>query len=128
MPWNGSGIFQRLFSWAQDALNNVNIQGARMDQDTNDIVAGLNNCLKRDGQGMPTTAINWNGQRLYNIATPTVAADTANKAYVDTANAVQAKNMEGYQINALGAPSSATDAATKGYVDSTVVSTSLPGL
>ncbi|MBV8633034.1 MAG: hypothetical protein JO002_00950 [Burkholderiaceae bacterium] len=99
-----------------------------MDQDTNDIVAGLNNCITRDGQGMPSAAINWNGQRLYNFATPSVAADAANKAYVDTANAVQAKNMAGYQINALGAPSSATDAATKGYVDSTVVSTSLPGL
>jgi hypothetical protein len=128
MPWNDSGIFQRLFSWAQDAQNNVNIQGARMDQDTNDIVAGLNNCLTRDGQGMPGTAINWNGQRLYNLATPVVAADVANKGYVDTANAVQAKNMAGYQINALGAPTGSGDAATKGYVDGAVVSTSLPGL
>lgn len=62
------------------------------------------------------------------MATPAVTADVANKGYVDTANATQAKNMAGYQINAVGAPANATDAATKGYVDSTVVSTSLPGL
>jgi hypothetical protein len=128
MPWNGSGVFARIYSWANDALNNINIQGARMDSDTNDIVAGLNNCITRDGQGQPTGPINWAGQRLYNFAAPTVALDAASKGYVDTAAAIQAKNMAGFGINNLATPALSTDAATKGYVDNASLTSSLPGL
>lgn len=55
MPWNGSGTFNRTYSWVADKLASINITASRMDTDTNDIVAnGLGNSLTRDGQGQPT--------------------------------------------------------------------------
>ncbi|GEM_PF-2210994 len=58
MGWNGSGTFNRLFSWVADKAAAINITASRMDADTNDIVSnGLGNCLTRDGQGQPTAAL-----------------------------------------------------------------------
>jgi hypothetical protein len=56
MSWNGSGTFNRLFSWVADKAAGLDISSSRMDADTNDIVSnGFGNCLTRDGQGQPTT-------------------------------------------------------------------------
>src|SRR5271165_993284 len=55
MPFNGSGVFTRIYSWVADAAASINITASRMDTDTNDIVTnGLGNCITRDGQGQPT--------------------------------------------------------------------------
>lgn len=64
MPWNGSGVFNRIYSWVSDAAAGINITASRVDNDTNDIVAnGLDNCLTRDGQGSATANLPMNGQR-----------------------------------------------------------------
>lgn len=52
MPFNGSGVFQRLFSWTTDAANNIPISATRTDSDSNDIAAGLTDCITRDGQSV----------------------------------------------------------------------------
>lgn len=55
MGWNGSGTFQRLYSWVADKAAGLDISSTRMDADTNDIATnGFGNCLTRDGQGQPT--------------------------------------------------------------------------
>lgn len=54
MPFNGAGIFNRLFSWVADAAAGIDISASRTDSDTNDIANALNNCITRDGQGQPT--------------------------------------------------------------------------
>src|SRR5689334_18090697 len=55
MPWNGSGGFNRIFSWVADKAAGLDISSSRMDQDTNDLASsGFGNCLTRDGQGQPT--------------------------------------------------------------------------
>lgn len=55
MPWNGSGTFNRIFSWVADKAAGLDISSSRMDTDTNDIASGgFGNCLTRDGQGQPT--------------------------------------------------------------------------
>lgn len=55
MSWNGSGSFNRQFSWAADKAASIDISSSRMDSDTNDITSnGFGNCLTRDGQGVPT--------------------------------------------------------------------------
>lgn len=55
MSWNGTGTFNRLFSWVADAAAGIDISSTRTDADTNDITAnGLGNSLTRDGQGQPT--------------------------------------------------------------------------
>ena len=58
MGWNGTGTFNRLYSWVQDKANGLNIDSTRVDTDTNDIVtAGLGNCMTRDGQGAASARI-----------------------------------------------------------------------
>jgi hypothetical protein len=55
MSWNGSGVFNRLYSWVADKAAGLDISSTRMDADTNDIATnGFGNCLTRDGQGQPT--------------------------------------------------------------------------
>ena len=50
MPFNGSGTFVRLYSWANDALAGIKIRADRMDNETNGIATGLSNCVTKDGQ------------------------------------------------------------------------------
>lgn len=55
MSWNGSGVFNRIYSWIADAAAGIDITASRMDTDTNDIVSnGFGNTLTRDGQGSAT--------------------------------------------------------------------------
>lgn len=50
MPFNGSGVFVRLYSWSNDALNNIKIRADRMDNETNGISTALSTCITKDGQ------------------------------------------------------------------------------
>ncbi|MBT8152757.1 hypothetical protein KMP13_02360 [Epibacterium ulvae] len=45
MPFNASGVFQRLFNWRTDRDNNVNIRADRMDQEFDGIAAAINDIL-----------------------------------------------------------------------------------
>ena len=53
MPWNGSGVFSRLYNWTADAAGSIDITASRMDADTNDITAGLMHCLTANGETVP---------------------------------------------------------------------------
>lgn len=55
MAWSGSGTFNRLMSWAADALAGLNISSSRMDTEFDNFKGGLENCITRDGQNQPTT-------------------------------------------------------------------------
>lgn len=55
MAWSGSGTFNRLMSWAADALAGLNISSSRMDTEFDNFKGGLENCVTRDGQNQPTT-------------------------------------------------------------------------
>ncbi len=61
MPWNGSGVFTRLFSWVNDKNAGIDITASRMDSDTNDIVTGLENTVTLDGQTVPTANLPMGG-------------------------------------------------------------------
>ncbi len=64
MSWNGSGTFNRLFSWVADKNAGLDISSTRMDTDTNDIASnGFGNCLTRDGQGSATANLPMNSFR-----------------------------------------------------------------
>lgn len=84
MPFNGNGVFLRLYSWINDAANNINILATRMDNETNGIAQGLTNCITRDGQSPPTEDIPMGGFKLINLGTPTNPTDAATKAYADS--------------------------------------------
>src|ERR1700721_2951073 len=62
--WNGSGVFNRIYSWVADAAAGIDITASRMDADTDNITAaGFGNCLTRDGQGQPTANLPMNNFR-----------------------------------------------------------------
>lgn len=76
MPWNGSGTFNRIYSWVADKAAGLNISSSRMDTDTNDIVSsGFGNCLTRDGQGQPTANLPMAGFRHTGVASGVARTD-----------------------------------------------------
>lgn len=83
MPYNGTGTFQRIYSWVTDAANGLFVSSTRTDTDTNDIAAGLTNCVTRDGQSVPTANLPMGGFKLTGLAVGTATTDSAR---VDNAN------------------------------------------
>ena len=71
MAFNGSGLFQRLYNFGNDALNAIFIRADRMDAEMDGFAAGLSNAITRDGQGKPIATMDWNGQNLTNAGTIT---------------------------------------------------------
>lgn len=68
MPWNGSGVFNRVYSWVADKNGGLDIIASRMDTDTDDITLnGFGNCITRDGQGQPTASIIPNTTDTYDL-------------------------------------------------------------
>lgn len=50
MAFNGSGVFNRLYSWVNDAAANIKIRADRMDNEMNGFATGLSTCITKDGQ------------------------------------------------------------------------------
>lgn len=84
MPWNGAGTFSRVYSWTQDQVNGIFVRADRTDTDSNDIAAGISNCITRDGQASPTANISWNGFKLTGLASGVSGQDAVNWAQVFT--------------------------------------------
>jgi hypothetical protein len=78
LPYNGSGVFARVYSWVTDAANGVNVSSSRTDTDSNDIATGLSNCITKDGQQTVTANIPLAGFKLTGIGLGTGATDAAN--------------------------------------------------
>lgn len=86
MPFNGSGTFNRLYSWVADAAAGLDISASRMDADTNDICnSGLDDCLTRDGQGAPSANLPMNGFRHTNCQNGVANTDYATVGQVKSA-------------------------------------------
>ena len=57
MAFNGSGTFNRLYNWVNDAASGIKIRADRMDAEMSGMATGLSNCICRDGQSTTTVAI-----------------------------------------------------------------------
>jgi len=77
VPYNGSGVFNRVYSWVTDAANGIDVSSSRTDTDTDDIAAGLSNCVTRDGQSPATANIPLGGFKLTGVAPGIAATDGA---------------------------------------------------
>lgn len=78
MPFNGAGVFNRLYSWVADKSAGLDISSTRMDADTNDITAnGLGNALTRDGQGQATANLPMANFRHTGVANAQARTDYA---------------------------------------------------
>lgn len=84
MPFNGSGTFQRIYSWVTDAANGVFVSSSRTDTDTNDIATGLSTCITKDGQTVVTSNIPMAGFKITGLGLGTGSTDAA---AVNNANA-----------------------------------------
>lgn len=84
MPFNGAGVFTRIYSWVTDQANGILVRADRMDTDTNDIATGLSNCITRDGQSPPTASIPMGGQKITGLASGAVSTDAVNYGQVFT--------------------------------------------
>ena len=122
MPFQGNGTFKRIASWVLNAAQNINILPDLMDNDTNDIAAGLSMCITKDGQQIITADIPWNNYGITGLRAPVAAGEAANKGYVDTANSN--RSMGGYRYTNAADPVDPQDLATKAYVGGTT--TQLP--
>ena len=54
MPYNGSGTFNRVHDWTDDADAGIDIEAERMDEEDDGFATGLSNCITKDGQTTPT--------------------------------------------------------------------------
>ena len=66
MPFS-SGTFSRIYNWVNEQLSSP-IEISKLDAQEEDFATALNNCILRDGTGLPTAAMDWNGQNLTNVA------------------------------------------------------------
>lgn len=98
MAFNGSGTFQRLFSWVSDAANSIPITASRMDSECDGFAAGLSNCLTRDGQSTPSANIPMGGFKLTGVGDPVSPQDASTKAYADALSngSVRVANVKSY--------------------------------
>ncbi len=57
MAFNGAGVFNRLYNWANDKAANIKIRADRMDAEMDGFATGLTTCITKDGQTTTTALI-----------------------------------------------------------------------
>lgn len=84
MPYSGTGIFTRVYQWANDAAGGINVDASRTDTDSNDIADGLTNCITRDGQSPAVANIPLGGFKITGLGIGAAATDGVNYGQVFT--------------------------------------------
>lgn len=76
MPFDGSGNYTPAAAPNFPAVGGTAISSAYYNAVINDIAAALSNCLTRDGQGRPTSHIDFNAKNLSNVGVFSAASGT----------------------------------------------------
>lgn len=135
MPYNGVGVFTRVYQWVQDAANGIFVDATRTDTDSNDIAAGLTNCVTRDGQSAWLANLPAGGFKITGLGAGSNPTDSVNYGQVfnnPTFNGLTATGV----VNFAGATSvsvptmalgdSSANAASTAFVAATAFSAALP--
>lgn len=95
MPFNGSGAFNRVYSWVTQAGLGQKIRSDQMDTDTNDIATGLSTCITKDGQTTITANIPLNTHKITGLGNGTASQDAATLNQVQSGVAQAATTVGG---------------------------------
>jgi len=91
MGFDGNGNWSSPFYPVTDRDNGVAILASKFQTlIQSNLKESFENCILRDGTGKPTSNINWNGQKITNLASGTSAADAVNKYQLDQQIATRA--------------------------------------
>jgi hypothetical protein len=82
MSFNGSGVFDRLYSWTNDALAGIKIRADRMDNEMNGMATGLSTCITKNGQTTITANLPMAGYRHTGVGAAAARTDYAQGAQV----------------------------------------------
>jgi len=83
MAYNGSGVFNRLYTWVTDRNNNIKIRADRMDAEFDGIATGLSNAITKDGQTTISANIPFNDKRITGLGDQAAATDAMNRQSCD---------------------------------------------
>jgi hypothetical protein len=83
LPFNGAGVFTRLYSWVSDKASSIKINSTRMDAEMDGFAAGLSNCITKDGQTTLTANIPFNGRKITSLGDATADTDALNRQTAD---------------------------------------------
>ncbi len=135
MAFNGTGTFVRIYSWLTDQAAGILVRADRMDTDTNDIAAGLSNCMTRDGQSPPTSDIPMGAKKLTGLANGTAAQDATTVLQVFTSPTfsdpvftgnVSAAGATSFLVPTATAGDNTTKAASTAFVNGVAMTAALP--
>lgn len=71
MAWDGSGNFNLIYNWVNDANAGIRITASRFDTQEGDIATGLENCVTLDGQNTPTADLPMDTQKHTGVGNAT---------------------------------------------------------
>lgn len=71
MPFNGSGTFERVRRWTNDALAGISIRADRHDSEDDNFAQGLSQCITNDGQTTVTNNLPMANYRHTNVGEAT---------------------------------------------------------
>lgn len=84
MAYNGSGVFNRLYSWVTDKANGVKVNATRMDAEMDGMATGLSTCITKDGQTTITANIPFANNKITGLGAGTATTDAATLAQVQS--------------------------------------------
>jgi len=84
MAYNGSGVFQRIYSWVNDAAANIKIRADRMDAEMNGFATGLSTCITKDGQTTITANLPLSGYKFTGGGVATASTEYATYGQIMT--------------------------------------------
>lgn len=79
MADNGTGVFNRIYTFAVDRLNGQKPAAERFDGEFDNFKAGMDNRICRDGQSTIIADIGFNNKRITGLGDATAATDALNR-------------------------------------------------